>query len=114
MQIEDLLNASDLRDRVVIESNAQTENSDYEPIETWSTYFTAWAKIHPIKTYEKDNAKETESRQKFAIYFRACSETRALDASYRITYGSRTWGITGVREIYNKNEWIACDCESRN
>lgn len=90
------INAGQYRTRVVIESPTRTQNDIGEPVETWTTYATRWAKLEPSAGREFVAAMQVVPELRGIIKLRSDSLTRAITPAMRLTYGDRTFDIEAV------------------
>lgn len=101
---------ADLRHRVVIESLSNSTDSQGGQVTTWSTYATVWAKLEPVSSKERMFAMNIQYQRSHKAFIRRRSDL-TFTTSMRLTFDSRTFQIKGIREIDERNEWLALDLE---
>lgn len=95
-----LISASELRHRVAFQQTKQTADGAGGFTEAWVTIATVWAKIEPVKSYEKFVAMQTETHVSHNITVRYNSD---ITTAKRIMYGTRIFDIVGVINVNEEN-----------
>lgn len=84
--------------RVEIQSLTRTSDSQGGFTEEWNSILAAWAKIEPVKAYEKFQAMQMQVPITHKITMRYNS---SITSDKRILYGTR---IFNIKEIINVDE----------
>lgn len=72
---------------------------------------TVWAAIRPTGSSERLAASQMQSGQTHVITVRHSTALAAAIGSWRIAYGSRTFGIVGLpRNPDEAGRWLVFDC----
>lgn len=93
-----------LRHRIEIQEQTQTEDAAGQPIRTWTTVFTRWGEISPLRGKEKVEAEQVKSKTNVKIRLRYCA---VLTTEYRLKHGGKFYNIesivnVGEREIMHE------------
>lgn len=104
--------AGPLDRRIVIERATSTNNAFNEPVETWATYATIWARRLDASDGEKYAAGQVGSFLYAWFKFRSNPTTKAIKAADRVSYDGATWQIQGppkeTRE--GRNNYLEMQC----
>lgn len=95
-----LINASELRHRVTFQRTKQTPDTAGGFTEAWVDIGSAWAKIEPVKSYEKFVAMQTETHVSHNITIRY---NKDVTTAKRMIFGSRIFDIVGVINVNEEN-----------
>jgi len=95
--------AGKLNRRVVLETNAPTQDSYGEPIESWSTIATVWASKLSATASEKFKGEQLAGHRTIVWRIRYRTDVDNLD---RLTYGGEKYNVEGVTEEGNKDALI--------
>ncbi len=93
-----VLNASELRHHIVIQTQTETPDGYGGFSTTWAEYANAWAAIKPYKAWEQGVSLQNESRTQHKISIRYIA---GLDNVMRIKFGGRYFNI---KSIINREE----------
>lgn len=107
-----LISAGRLDRRVTIEQPTSSVDSWGQPVEGWAAVASVWANIKPVSTREKMRAGALESEITHTVMVRwreAFAAPAAVD-SWRITYGSRAFRVTGGHCPDEGREAFVFDC----
>ena len=75
---------------------------------------TVWASIRPMGSTERLAASQMQSGQTHVITVRHSTALAAAIGSWRIVYGSRTFGVVGLpRNPDEAGRWLVFDCVER-
>ncbi len=84
--------------RVILQNVAFTSDGQGGQTETWTDTATIWAKIEPLKAWERMQAMQMQSPVTHKITIRYRSD---VTSKSRIKFNDR---IMWVKEVINKNE----------
>lgn len=96
------LNPGQLDRRIVLQNRTTAANAYNEPVETWATLATVWAKVeYPVTGSDEateQNLNVARRRVDFTIRYRA-------DVGFveRITYNGGTYDIERISELGRQN-----------
>ena len=82
--------------RVTIESYTTTTDSWGHPTKTWSTHATVWANKKEVKAIERTEQSQIVALSYTQFRIRYLS---SVDTTMRISYDSKYYYITGVKEL---------------
>ena len=74
------------RHRIIIEQVTETQDTYGEASESWSTFATRWANIHPIGGREYFDARQENTEADHRIFLRWDRSLTALTTKMRIKY----------------------------
>lgn len=101
-------------DRRITIQRATVERNDLnEPIETWGTLATRWAKRMDASAGEAYKAQEVGAEITTRFTVRHDSVTSTVTPTDRIAYEGRLYNITAAREVKQRNRWIEIDAVAR-
>lgn len=101
--------AGRLRRRVTIQQPTETRDSTYgEPVPTWSTYRVRWAEVLPVPGSERFVGDREEARQVVRFQLRYLA---GVTPKMRISWDGRTFGITSIQNVEERNKMLWLDCE---
>ena len=95
-----MINASELDKRVTFQATTQTPDGAGGVTEAWGVIATVWAKIEPIKSYERFIAMQTETHVTHQI---TCRYNPLITTAKRAVFNSRIFDITGVVNVNEDN-----------
>jgi len=100
--------AGDLRHLVVIEQQAQTQDSFGGQPLTWTAVDTVWADINPLSGREREasQAINVEISHEITIWYQARFADPKVMAAYRLRYGTRLFNIHGTLNVDERNREI--------
>ena len=101
------IRAGDLRHRVTIQSATDTTAAGGTVSRTWASVATVWASITPIKAQEQVEADQTVA----VVTHLIATRSNELQAQRRVVVGSRTFHVTGVRNIEERGRLYIADCQ---
>jgi SPP1 family predicted phage head-tail adaptor len=90
------LKAGELDRLIVIQAQTVQQNAIGEPIKTWTTVATVWAKALPMYATERFTAAEVHSFKTVRFTIRPL---RSIRETMRIIFENTFYKITGVAEI---------------
>ncbi len=94
-----LINAGQLRHRVVIQARTLSDTAGGGQTESWSTHATVWARVEPVSGRELMEAQQLEARVSHKVTIRALD---TVTSEMRISHGSRSLNIESVLRINNE------------
>src|SRR6266403_3642030 len=102
------MRAGQLRHRVVVEQQAQTQDSFGGQPLTWSTVATDWGDINPLSGREREAAQaiNVEISHEITIRYQSGFADPKAMAAYRLRYGSRLFNIHGTLNVDERNREI--------
>lgn len=107
------MGAGKYRQRVILQSPAGARDAVGERTTTWSNVATVWANVRPLTGREQIVASQRQQITDHVVEVRYSSALAALDASWRVLYGSRVLTIDGaVNADERKREFILYCTES--
>lgn len=104
------MRAGNLRHRVILQSPAGSRDAVGERTTTWTAVATVWASINPLTVRELLAAGQLQSETSHRVRIRHSSAVSAIDASWRVLFGSRVLVIQGVRNIEEGDREIELLC----
>ena len=91
--MKNLIESGELRQRVTIQVNTPTQDAFGQPIDSWSTVTSRWAKIEPnigSPFVQSDQLRNVSTHRITMRFF------EGLSPRHRILYGSRVFNVTGL------------------
>lgn len=85
--------------KIILQSPSGTRNAIGERVTTWTDVATVWAEISPLSVRDLLAAGQMQSEVTHRIRVRYGASIAAIDASWRVLYGTRALTISGVRNI---------------
>lgn len=104
------MRAGSLRHRVAIQSKTTSPDDLNEPVDTWATVATVWARMAPMKAAEGYEAHQNVARTTHEITMRY---TTAVDENMRILHEGRSFYIQGIRNSEEKDVMLTLECNER-
>lgn len=98
--------------RIVVQRAALAANEFNEPIETWSTFATVWARKADATAGEAYRAQEVGAEITTRFTVRWSSDTATIDPRDRISFDGREYNIVAVRDI-GRQRWREIDAVAR-
>ena len=83
------MRAGNLRHRVTLQSPTGSRDSVGERTTTWTDVSTVWASVNPLTARELIAAGQVQSELSHRVCIRHSSSVAAIDASWRVLFGSR-------------------------
>jgi SPP1 family predicted phage head-tail adaptor len=96
------MRAGPMRDRVLVQTWTETQNSVGEPITSWSAYATRWCQVTPLNGTEKWAGSEKLAEVSHHFRLRYDSITKAITPKMRLSWDSRTFDISSVTNMRNR------------
>jgi SPP1 family predicted phage head-tail adaptor len=86
--------------KIIIQARTVT-NTLGNVVSTWTTLASVWAEERPLRMDERyqSEAKHSVRVSNFRIYYRS-----DVGPEMQISYDGRTWRITGIAELGNREE----------
>lgn len=85
--------------KVILQSPSGARNAIGERVTTWTNVATVWAEISPLSVRDLLAAGQVQSEVTHRVRVRYGTSISAIDASWRVLYGTRILVISGVRNI---------------
>lgn len=99
-----------LRHQVTLQSPAGARDAVGERITTWTDVATVWARIQPLSARELFAAAQAHAATTHRVTIRHSIDVAAIDAAWRVQFGSRVFVVDGVRNIDERNREIELLC----
>ena len=97
------MDGGSLRHRVVLQTPTVTQNAYGEPVQSWSTIVTVWARVEPTSGKERFAAMQQQSEIDHRIVCRYQSALSTLAADDRATWNGKTFDIKSVINTDERN-----------
>ena len=104
------MNPGKLRHLVSIQHHTKSRNEYGEVVESWSEFVKAWAEIKPIKSNEYFATFKEHAEVTHRIIIRYIDR---LTFSMRILHNGRTFDIVGLRNFFERNEYLEIFAKER-
>ena len=104
------MRSGSLRHRVTLQSPAGSRDAVGERTTTWTNMATVWASVNPLSVRELLAAGQIQSEVSHRVRLRYADALAALDASWRVLFGSRVLVIQGVRNIDERQREFELMC----
>jgi SPP1 family predicted phage head-tail adaptor len=102
----DLPHVGRLDERLTILRAVQTTNDYNEPVDSWTTYATIWARRIDASAGETVRAREVGAQVTAHFQVRHSSQTVTVTPKDRLQLeGGLIYDVTGVREL-ERNHWL--------
>lgn len=101
------LSAGHLRHRIIIQSRSDASDGRGGNAPTWGTHVTVWARVAPVSAYERLQAGRLEGGVSHKVTLRY---TSGVTNAMRVSWGSRTFQIVGVRNPGEDDGILELDC----
>tara|TARA_Y100000401_G_scaffold117519_1_gene126828 strand:- start:16833 stop:17150 length:318 start_codon:yes stop_codon:yes gene_type:complete len=101
------MRAGQLRHRATLQSVTDTASAFGDVSQSWSTVETVWCNIEPLTAREALEAEQIKSRisHKVTLRYRANVSTKN-----RLVFDSRTFNITSVLNVGERNKTLLLMC----
>ena len=114
---DDLLQPSELSERVVIQENTITSDNQGGRASSWGTLATVWAHVRSATTREAIQARAVSSETKYVVTIRYRSDVTPKHRiqwtpSWSSATAAKTLQINGVRPL-RLSQTIQMDCGER-
>lgn len=103
------ITAGQLKRKITIERAVKVKDSGGGYDYSWSTLYTAHARMTPKNGVEKNHAGKLEATNKISVVLRFIDDLLADD---RVNYGGEYFQIRSIMNIEFKNQWTELVCES--
>jgi SPP1 family predicted phage head-tail adaptor len=105
----------DLRQRVTYQIPSKTLDAFNQPLATWTSLGTFWAKVEPLAGMELMNARQLKGTTSHKVILRNVNSALAPNAitpSGRFLFEAtgRALGVDAVYRINEQNAWLAIHC----
>jgi head-tail adaptor len=102
-----VIRAGELRNKIVIEAQTETPDDIGGATIGWATAATVFAAARPVRVDAGVDGGKQHGRARFRFYMR---DEYAVGSSHRITWGARTFEISGVRNLSERG--VAMEIEA--
>ena len=103
------MKAGELSERVVVERATTASDGMGGQTVTWSTAYTLWAKVRPVKGRETEHQGRLAPVETFLIVVRHGPTITAVD---RITWNGKELNIRTVQDRDGDRRWLTIEAES--
>ena len=95
------------RDRIAVQANHPTRDTDGAEIDNWTTQVEAWASIEPLIGREYWGALSTQAElsHKIRMRYRA-----GIAPAMRILFGARVFDILSVKDVGERRRELVLMC----
>mgnify|MGYP002265685874 CR=1 FL=1 len=96
-----------MRHVVIIETPGESNDTQGQPIKTWSTFATVHAAVEPLTGREYFAAAQinAETTTKITIRYQA-----GITQKMRVSYDSKIYNIDGIKNIGERDRQIELTC----
>jgi len=101
------MRAGPLRKRVAIEQATETQDSQNEPIVTWTVYKYRWASIEPVRGNERYLSQEKLASVTHKIRIRY---TEGVTPKMRINWAGRLFEIESIVDPFERHRDMQLMC----
>ena len=101
------MRAGRLRHRLELQERSVTRDSYGAEVETWTTQHVIWGSVEPLSGSEYFASKQTQAERSHKIIIRYISD---LHVTWRIKFGSRTFGIESIINRDERNRELTLMC----
>jgi len=110
-----MMHANRLRHRVTFQRPGNAMDQFGQPVTgDFQDMATVWAEIRPAGSNERLAASQMQSALSHVLTTRHTAALAAATGSWRVLYGQRVFGITGLpRDLGGEGRWLAFDCTER-
>ena len=96
------IQAGDFNRRIVITRATTAKDAMGQPIKTWATYATVWARYDPVSDAEKVMASEVYASLAARFLIRWSLLVSTVDARDQINFDGRVFDIIGAKETLKR------------
>lgn len=104
----------DLIERVVIQQDTTTPDSQGGRTSSWGTLATVWANVRTARASEQEQAQAIGSHVEYAVTIRYRADVTPLMKLSWTPYGAssaKTLQIVGVTPLEGRREFVALTCQ---
>lgn len=101
----------DLRHRVVLEAETRAPDGGGGAVVGWTVVAEMWAAIHPMSGGESVAAEAVSGTLSHVVVIRS---RPGVVPAMRFRRGTRVLAIAAVREIDDRNRYLACACREND
>ena len=94
-----MLNAGDLDRRITLQRPAKTKDSFNATVLAFDKVADVWASKEDVSDGERMRAAETSATITTRFRIRQSSTVNGIDATWRVVFAGRTYGLAAVKEI---------------
>jgi SPP1 family predicted phage head-tail adaptor len=99
--------------KIVIQRATATSDAFNEPINSWATHATVWARYEPVRDVERLQGDEIASAITARFTIHHSSDVSDVDTTDRISFDGRIFDISHVKTI-GRNEQIEISASARS
>ena len=100
-----MLNAGDLDRRITLQRPAKTKDSFNATVLAFDKVADVWASKEDVSDGERMRAAETSATITTRVRIRQSSTVNGIDATWRVVFAGRTYGLAAVKEIGRGEGW---------
>lgn len=105
-----MITAGELDQRITIQSATEAQNTFGEPIQTWATLATVWARIEALRGAELLDAAKISTTVMFRVRVRHRTD---VTPKQQVLWGIRTLNVEAVLPSERRNEYLDLMCAER-
>lgn len=105
-----MIDAGELTERITIEQPAESRNAVGEPILSWSTFATVWAKVESLSGREAERYGEIVGFSGHKVTIRALP---GVSTTMRVIYRNRTLEVGAINE-YQRVWYLELICTEKS
>lgn len=98
-----------LRERVTLQERVETTSPSGEPITTYETIATVFARVEPLKGLEKATTAQTVATQAYNVHVRYRDDLSVLD---RVQWNGQDLDIKAISNPDERRRFLQLDCEA--
>lgn len=104
------MRAGSLSNRVTLQRPGGSRDAHGERTTTWTDVAVVYARIRSLSVREAEMAGQRQVATSHAIEIRYSSVVAAMDASWRVKFGTRTFAIDGILNAEERNVMLTIYC----
>jgi len=108
-----LPNTGKKRHRLSVQSLSQSSGSEGGLVDTWTTVFTRWASIRPLRGDERFVSEQEHGQLSHEIRMRYDENTSTITNKHRLLKGSRIFDIQSYINVFEREREIVFTCIER-
>jgi len=100
---KDTCSIGELDKRIIIENSTEVDDGYGGKTISWATFATVWARVKPLKGFEKLRAMQIQSEVTHKITIRYRS---GITTGMRVNFNSRIFNIKSSININEDDQWL--------
>lgn len=100
--MSEIIDPGELKERITIESATDSQDAFGEPVSTWGTHATVWAKVEFRDTFSAGEEILADKKTNVVPVHFTVRLSDSIDAKMRIVYRATTYEILNIMEIQNR------------